>query len=254
MAITAGTISIQDVGPDYARLLASAPTGGTGPYTFQWHRSQTNNFTPSGGTALAGKTSLALDDSGLIPNTTYYYKLVATDTGAGNATVTYPQATVVTKAQSFQPNAFGQTALIGQTDLHLNFNTVSVMIDESQAGDLPAGAPVKIVDSAGGVPKVVGVTADTDEVYGYLNYNPINATFRKGMAAEMSMAGNCIRLFATTAIGRGKQVQLTTTTTGGVALATDGSGKTLVGWAYDKAVRPGDVIRVILSVPSFTVA
>ena len=52
-------------------------------------------FTPtSGADLLAGQTALSLVDTGLAGGTTYYYVLVATDTGNGNAVINYPQYTL----------------------------------------------------------------------------------------------------------------------------------------------------------------
>lgn len=254
MAITAGTVSVQSVGPDFAKLLATAVTGAVGPTTYQWYRDTTSGFTIGAGYLLAGKTALQLNDTGLIPNTTYYYKLVATDTGAGNATVTYPTATAVTAAPGFQQNQFQQATMLGMVDLRYNINTVAVQIDASQATPLQFGAAVKMVDSAGGIPKVVGITADTDEVYGYLNYDGKQQSFAAGALAEMSSGGNAIYLYAATAIGRGKQVTSNILTPGGVSQATASSGKAITGWAYDKATAPGQLIRIMLTCPSFKVA
>ena len=80
--LTAGIIyGVSRIGTT-ANLASTAATGGTGPYTYQWHRSTVSGFTPGSGDALSGATSLTLADGGpLTPGTTYYYVLVVTDTG-----------------------------------------------------------------------------------------------------------------------------------------------------------------------------
>jgi len=98
MSLTAGTLSLISVGNTSDSLLATAATGGTGPYTYQWYRSTASGFTPGPSNLLLGATSLALTDTGLVPGTQYYYSMIATDTGAGNATVTYAQLAVATPA------------------------------------------------------------------------------------------------------------------------------------------------------------
>lgn len=81
-----GTASTGEVRKHFGNVNASAPLGGVAPYSYQWHRSTTSGFTPSGGTAIAGGTTRAFQDTGLLPGTTYYYKLVVTDDAAATAT------------------------------------------------------------------------------------------------------------------------------------------------------------------------
>jgi hypothetical protein len=194
---------------------------------------------------------LALTDDTVIPGTTYYYKVVATDTGDSNATSTSAQLAVSTDQASPNPNQFQQSAILGMLDLRFNPNTVAVQIDASQSGVLYAGQAVKMVDSAGGIPKVIACDADSDQVLGFLNYNIKNVGYSAGDAAEISMDGNCQFLRATAAIARGAQVVVDVLTVGGVKAASGSGGESIVGWAYDKASNPGDLIRVMVKTPSF---
>lgn len=252
MSITAGAISLVSKTQNQVVLSATAATGGTAPYTYQWYRSTTPGFTPGGGNILAGKTALSLTDSGLIPGTQYYYSMIATDAAA--ATITYAQLGAQTSVQSQQPNAFAQSSQLGMIDMRFDYNTVAVQIDASQVTPLFAGAAVKVVDSADGVPKVVGCAANSDEVFGFINYDVKTIAFVAGVAAEISMAGNVIYLFATAAIARGARVQLDLSTIGGVSPLVGASGADVVGWAYDKASAAGALIRVFVQTPSFAKA
>lgn len=252
MATTAGVISLVSVGQNSAVLSATAASGGSAPYTYQWHRSTTSGFSPSGGTAIAGATSLSLSDSGLIPNTQYYYKIVATDSGAVSGTSA--QLGVQTSVPVLSQNSFGQAPFLGQIDMRFDYNTVSVQIDATQVGTLYAGQAVKIVDSADGIPKVVACSANSDDCFGFINYDIKSAGYVAGSRAEISQAGNVIYLYATTAIARGAQVQLDLSTAGGVAAKVGSSGADLVGYAFDKAPAAGALIRVRISSPSFTKA
>lgn len=254
MTLTAGVITEVSVGSTTASLSATAATGGTGPYTYQWYRSTTTGFTPGGGNIIAGADELTLDDTGLTPGTLYYYKVVATDTGNSNDTVEYTQEPVTTLPPAQSPNAFAQSPQLGMIDMRFPYNTVAVQIDASQSTALYPGAAVKMVDSAGGVPKVVGCSANSDEVLGFINYNIKNVTFEAGDAAEISMGGNVMFLYAVGAIARGAQVQLDLSTNGGVKTKTGSSGADIVGWALDKASAAGDLIRVFITTPSFAKA
>lgn len=253
MAVTAGALSKVSVGRNSASLLSLAATAGTGPYTYQWYRSTTSGFTPAGGNAISGATSLTLNDSGLEAGTAYYYKVVATDTGDGNATSTSSQLTVYTAAALPIQNQFEQSTVLGQVALSVPQGTKAAQIDSSESGTLVAGQAVKVVDSAGGVPKVVACSADSDQVFGFINYDVKSQGFVAGQLCEISQAGNCIWLQATGAIARGAQVTLDTTMVGGVAQLVGSSGDRIVGYAYDKA-SVGQLIRVVLNVPSFAVA
>jgi len=99
MALTAGIISQAAVSTASASLSSTPATGGVGPYTQQWYRSNTPIFTPGASNIIAGQTSLALSDYGLSQNTPYYYILVFTDTGAGNAQINSATFGLVTASQ-----------------------------------------------------------------------------------------------------------------------------------------------------------
>lgn len=253
MALTAGVLSQLSVQSNSDSLSSTAASGGTGPYTNQWYRSTTTGFTPGGGNIIAGATALTLMDSGLIPNTVYFYKVIYTDTGNANATVTSTQLSVTTAAPSLNPNQFALQSYLGTIDLRFDYDTISAQIDISQSGPLYAGSAVKIVDSTDGAPKVIGIAANTDEVFGYINFDIKTIQYVAGSLCEISQAGNVIYLYATGAIPRGHQVQLDFANNG-VAASVGSSGSNIVGYAFDKATAQGQLIRVKLSCPSFLFA
>lgn len=253
MAVTAGALSKVSSGETVASLSSAAATAGTGPYTYQWYRSTTSGFTPGVGNIISGATSLSLSDSGLSPATQYYYKVVATDTGAGNATSTSAQLAVATTAASMSPNQFVQAPFLGMLDLRFNAQTMAAEIDSSEAGEIVAGQAVKIVDSAGGIPKVIKCAADSDEVFGFVNYDIKSKKYVALDKCEISQAGNVMYLQATGAIARGARVTLDVTSIGGVAELVGSSGDRIVGFALDKA-SGGQLLRVKLLNPSFQVA
>src|SRR4051812_48181831 len=120
MTLTAGVISLVSKTNVTANLSATAATGGTGPYTYQWYRSTTTGFSPGAGNILAGKTALTLADSGLTPGTVYYYKVVVTDTGNSNVTAEYTQLAVTTESgQTPNVNAFAQGPVLGMIDMRM---------------------------------------------------------------------------------------------------------------------------------------
>ena len=255
MSLTAGVLSQVSVQSTTASLSSTAASGGVGPYTQQWYRSTNPSFSPGMGSLIAGATALTLQDSGLIPNTAYTYKVVFTDTGNSNATVNSTGLAVVTMPATLSQNQFKQTSFVGVLDQKYNYNTTPVQIDLSQATPLYGGAAVKIVQQvAGGVPSVVGCAADDDSCIGFLNYDQKQPQYVAGSLVEMSQSGNVMWLYATAAILSFDQVQLDLTTMGGVAQALADSGANIVGYAMDAAANPGDLIRVKILAPSFQFA
>lgn len=255
MSLVAGAVSLVSVGATKASVLVATPSSaGTPPYAYQWYKSTDPSFSPGGGNIIAGATALQLNDTGLIPGTQYYYKNIVTDSAGSPATSTSAALSVATTLEVPNQNQFAQSEFLGVLDLRFNPDTVSVQIDSTQVVALSAGSAVKIVDSADGIPKVVGCTADTDEVLGFIIFDIKSKSYKAGDRAEISMSQNVMYLRSTGAIGRGVQVCLDVTTIGGVrAIGSATSGDKIVGWAYDKAVSAGTLIRIKVGTPSFTV-
>lgn len=254
MALTAGTLSQVSVSANSVSVSSTAATGGTGPYTEAWYISTTSGFSPGSGNLVSGASGLAATITGLIPNTQYYVKVVYTDTGNSNVTVTSTQLALSTTAPVLNPNQFAQTQYLGTIDLRFDYNTVSAEIDVSQATPLYAGAAVKIVayTQPNAAPKVVGCAANSDNVFGFINFDIKTIAYNAGSLCELSCAGNVMYLYSTAAITQGSQVTLALSTMGGVAQATGSSGNTIVGFAYDGAAAAGVLMRVKLNTPSFT--
>lgn len=253
MSLTAGTLSQVSVSSTSVSVASTAATGGVGPYTEAYYISTATGFSPGAGSLVAGASGLAATISGLIPNTSYFVKVVYTDTGNSNATVTSTQLAVVTSAPVLSPNQFQQSQYLGTIDLRFDYDTVSAQIDVSQASALYAGAAVKIVPHTqpNAAPKVIGCAANSDEVFGFINFDIKTVQYVAGSLCELSLAGNVMYLYSTAAITQGTQVTLALSTMGGVAQATGSSGAAIVGFAYDGASAAGQLIRVKLATPSF---
>ncbi len=101
-SLTAGTASASNVGSTTATLTSTAASGGYPAYTYQWYRSTTSGFTPGGGNAVSGATSLTLNDTGLTPSTGYYYVMGVTDS---HGTIAYSAQASLTTNASFSPGA-----------------------------------------------------------------------------------------------------------------------------------------------------
>lgn len=244
MTQSAGALSKVLIGSTTASLSSAVATGGTGPYTYQWYRSTTTGFSPGAGNILAGATALTLADSGLIPNTAYFYLVVTTDTGNSNVTANSSQLTVNTQPALLQ-NQFAQSALIGVIDLKLgSTNVIAVQVAPSASLPVFAGQAVKIVaGTAGGIPQVQAISAKGDAVIGFARFNQKDLQYGPGQMLEIAMWGSVIWLYATGAITQFAEVCADPTFIGGVQAT--GSTATIVGTAIDGASAAG-MIRVLL--------
>jgi hypothetical protein len=255
-ALTAGAISLVSALANAINLSATAATGGTAPYTYQWYRSVVSGFTTGAGNLLSGQTSLTLSDTSLVPNTTYYYVLIATDSATPTpATVSYSQFTATTLSNILSQNQFAMASIQGMLDLKVGqASVVAAEVDVSETGTLYAAQPVRIVSSSDGIPKVIHCSANSDSVFGYIVYDIKSQGFKAGQRIELAQGGSCMYLYASGAITRGNQVisDVASIPNGGVKDFSSGTtGENIVGYAYDLAAAYGSLIRVVLRCPSF---
>jgi hypothetical protein len=87
-ALAAGTVSFDSCGPAggtaFVKMTATAATGGTPTYTYQWKR----NVNGGSYSNLSGATSLTVTDATVTAGNTYGYEIVATDSAGTPATAT----------------------------------------------------------------------------------------------------------------------------------------------------------------------
>ena len=141
-------------------------------------------------------------------------------------------------------NQFKQTAEKGQLDLRFNPSVISCQIDASENGTLVPGQAVTLVDSAGGIPKVVAAAADTDAIFGFISYDIKSKSFKAEDRCEVVFhRGSIMFMESSAAIARGAKVM---TVISGQKVATATAGKTAVGIALDKATAGSQIIRVLV--------
>jgi hypothetical protein len=149
-------------------------------------------------------------------------------------------------------NQFSQSVVLGMMDLRFNTGVIACEVDSTQATAMVPGQAVKMVDSAGGVPKVVGCSANSDTLLGFIRFDIKSQSFAALDKVEIvSMQDSVIYLVATGPIARGAKVSLVAATVGGVKTPVGASGDSIVGFAYDKAATSGDLIRVSVRCPGF---
>lgn len=148
-------------------------------------------------------------------------------------------------------NQFNQAPVKGELDLRFNPTSIPCEVDSTSAGNLVAGQAVKMVDDSGGVPKVVECAADSDEVFGFINYNLKNQDYDAGDAVGISVlnGGNVMYMEASAAIARNAVIGIVVS---GQKVKTSAGGSRDVGHALDKAAASGDLIRVLMLPKSTT--
>ena len=245
MAVTAGSLSQVAVAATTINASISPGTGGIVPYAYQWYRSTTSGFTPGAGNSIAGATAVSLADSGLTPNTKYYYEVIVTDSTASTASSS--QIAIVTTAPVLSQNAFSQAPFVGVVDLTVgSTNVIGAQIDASAGTNVYyPGQFVKIVaNNNGGLPKVIGCAAKGDAAIGAIRFNVKDISYGAGQNCEIAMFGTVMWFYATGAITQFAEVCLDTVSPGGVQAT--GNTATFVGVAIDGAAAAGTLIRVML--------
>lgn len=140
-------------------------------------------------------------------------------------------------------NQFKQEVVKGLIDLLIGGNIIPCRVYSSEGSALVPGQAVKLYDGAGGTPIITAVTADTDKIFGYVPYSLKDSSFAAGAAVEIAFEGAVVYLEASAAIARGAKLMAVVS---GNKVATSVAGKSVIGFAFDKAAASGDLIRVYL--------
>ena len=145
------------------------------------------------------------------------------------------------------PNQFKQSGEKGLLDMKYNPSVMSVEIDVTSAGGLLPGQAVKMVDSAGGIPKVVECADDSDDIFGFIVYDIKSRSFSAYDKCEIVFGVMSVMYMqSSAAIARNAKVMVVLAGQK-VALAT--SGNTIIGRALDKATAADQLIRVLVMLP-----
>lgn len=145
-------------------------------------------------------------------------------------------------------NQFAMSTVQGQMDLQTpGDNVISGQVDAAQSGSLVAGTALKMTTTAGGVPKFVAATASTDVIFGFLARNLKDASVIALAAIEVAYTDAIMYMTAGAAIARDSNVEYDATN---IRVNTAAGLNPVVGIALDTATALGDLIRVLIKVPS----
>lgn len=144
-------------------------------------------------------------------------------------------------------NQFSQSPEQGYLDLRGNNNVLTAQIDAAETETIVAGQALKMVDNAGGVPKLE-VAGQDDAIFGFACANFKKSSYVAEDALEVAYgSGSVMYMTAGAAIARDAEVMISSTEVK-VLTAAVGSHR-IVGRALDKAAADGDLIRVSIYLP-----
>lgn len=147
-------------------------------------------------------------------------------------------------------NQFAQQPVLGDLDLQYDGSVITAAAASSVATPFVAGQPVKIEDSAGGVPKMLALTSNGDQTFGFVIRNLKDVNVPAGQAFELALKDSVIWLVSDAAISRGSDVEVVYNSNSGAgAVITSAGINPVVGKALDKATAANQLIRVYLAVP-----
>lgn len=114
-------------------------------------------------------------------------------------------------------------------------------------GTAVAGTFVKIKAVAGAKTRVVeAITADTDKVFGIIPYNAVMNSYTDGQMVNVVRDFTTIVCEASAAINAGDTVMPVIS---GLKVATQTTGKSVVGEAVTPATQAGDLLEVLIKIP-----
>lgn len=149
-------------------------------------------------------------------------------------------------------NQFSQTPVQGDLDLEISTGSGSVfsaVVNSTQATAIVAGQALKWATTTflGGPPQVLAAAAG-DQICGFAVRNLKDASVPANNRLEMAGEDCAMWLTANAAISRGQAVEIVAATPG---LVNPSAGiLPVIGYALDTALNNGDLIRVILRVPT----
>lgn len=146
-------------------------------------------------------------------------------------------------------NQFGLSSVQGQIDLiGLGSNVITCQVDNAQATSLAQGQAVKLATTAGGVPKVIGLAANTDVSFGFVARNVKDAAYPANSYCEVALINSVMWMTSGAAITRGAKLEVVYTTN---KVITNAGTNPVVGFALDTATGADQLIRVYIITQSY---
>jgi hypothetical protein len=149
---------------------------------------------------------------------------------------------------SLNVNQFAMQTVQGAPDLQFHGSVISAQVDAAQATALVPGQAVKLATTAGGLPKVIGLAANTDASFGFVLRNFKDASFAAKSNLEIALINSVMWMTAGAAITRGAKLEVVYTTN---KVISNAGTNPVIGFALDTAAADGDLIRVYIVTQSY---
>lgn len=140
-------------------------------------------------------------------------------------------------------NQFSQGTVKGQVMGVPNPATLSAQIKSGGTTVYP-GYAVKLVDGTANT-ILVDAAAATDDIFGFVIWNPKKSSFAALDALEVALPGTVIILEAAASVARGQSAEYVAT---GGKVTSYGGTNTPIGVFLDKATAAGQLVRVLIRV------
>lgn len=147
-------------------------------------------------------------------------------------------------------NQFAMEPVQGDTEGTLHGSVFPCQVSGSAGAAIVPGEAVKCEDSAGGVPKVLPLAANTDKTFGFAIRTLKDINFAALDFVEIAGFGTLMYMTAGAAVARMAKLEVVYTTK---KVITSVGVNPVVGYAFDKATADGDLIRVLISTPNSSI-
>lgn len=143
-------------------------------------------------------------------------------------------------------NQFAMGSVKGQCAAVPAANVISAQLTTASVGTPKAGAAVKLIAGQANT-ILVEVAAATDDIFGFIVWNPKKNTYAAGDSFEVALPGTVMTMESSSAFNRGQSLEIVAS---GEKVKAYAGTNTPCGVALDTASGAGQLVRVLIRVES----
>lgn len=153
---------------------------------------------------------------------------------------------------SLNQNQFAMIAVQGDLDLQYGGGVISALVSSAQATPLVAGQAVKMDTTVGhGMIPILGLSANTDATFAFVIRTLKDQSFPANQAVEIAIQGSVMQMTSGATITRGDKLEVVQSNN---TVITNAGTNPVVGFALNTITTPGDLVRVYILTPGYTVS
>lgn len=153
---------------------------------------------------------------------------------------------------SLNQNQFAMIAVQGDLDLQYGGGVISALVSSAQATPLVAGQAVKMDTTVGhGMIPILGLAANTDATFAFVIRTLKDQSFPANQAVEIAIQGSVMQMTSGATITRGDKLEVVQSNN---TVITNAGTNPVVGFALNTVTTPGDLVRVYILTPGYTVS